>query len=146
MTKRPLRQGIHSGRTRDIVSLERILLQARRGGRQLGGFSNLFRYKLLLDRGGWWVDTDVLCLSANLPENRYTFAWEEAGSIGTAILRLDKASQVAERLYAAAERTIQLKQESVAWGDIGPVLLTKCMAEESFEHQAPPSRCFYPLH
>ena len=25
-------------------------------------FSNLFRYKLLLERGGWWVDTDVVCL------------------------------------------------------------------------------------
>src|SRR6187401_3043571 len=25
-------------------------------------FSNFFRYKLLLDRGGWWVDTDVVCL------------------------------------------------------------------------------------
>ncbi len=25
-------------------------------------FSNLFRYKLILDRGGWWVDTDVVSL------------------------------------------------------------------------------------
>lgn len=25
-------------------------------------FSNHFRYKLLLERGGWWVDTDVVCL------------------------------------------------------------------------------------
>ena len=28
----------------------------------LAAFSNLFRYKLLLERGGWWVDTDVICL------------------------------------------------------------------------------------
>ena len=26
------------------------------------GFSNFFRYKLLLERGGWWVDTDMICL------------------------------------------------------------------------------------
>ncbi len=26
------------------------------------GFSNFFRYKLLLDRGGWWVDADTICL------------------------------------------------------------------------------------
>ena len=26
------------------------------------GFSNFFRYKLLLQKGGWWVDTDVVCL------------------------------------------------------------------------------------
>src|SRR4051812_6131780 len=24
------------------------------------GFANFFRYKLLLERGGWWVDTDAV--------------------------------------------------------------------------------------
>ena len=28
------------------------------------GFANFFRYKLLLEHGGWWVDTDVICLKA----------------------------------------------------------------------------------
>src|SRR5580698_9560242 len=26
------------------------------------GFANFFRYKLLVERGGWWVDMDVICL------------------------------------------------------------------------------------
>src|SRR5437764_5386264 len=26
------------------------------------GFSNFFRHKLLLERSGWWVDTDIVCL------------------------------------------------------------------------------------
>src|SRR4051812_19813754 len=26
------------------------------------GFANFFRYQLLLQKGGWWVDTDVVCL------------------------------------------------------------------------------------
>jgi hypothetical protein len=26
------------------------------------GFSNFFRYKLLLEKGGWWVDMDTICL------------------------------------------------------------------------------------
>jgi len=26
------------------------------------GFANFFRYKLLLERGGWWADTDTICL------------------------------------------------------------------------------------
>src|SRR5262245_61327546 len=25
-------------------------------------FASMFRYKLLLDKGGWWVDTDIICL------------------------------------------------------------------------------------
>src|SRR4029077_9309329 len=26
------------------------------------GFSNFFRYKLLCEKGGWWVDADTVCL------------------------------------------------------------------------------------
>ncbi len=33
------------------------------------GFSDIFRYNLLHDRGGWWVDMDVACLkSFDFPE------------------------------------------------------------------------------
>ena len=34
------------------------------------GFSNFFRYRLLLWKGGWWVDIDVVCLKP--------FAFDEA--------------------------------------------------------------------
>ena len=36
----------------------------------VAGFSNLFRYELLRRDGGWWVDTDVLCLAAELADGR----------------------------------------------------------------------------
>ncbi len=36
------------------------------------GFANFFRYKLLLERGGWWADTDVICLQPKL-------VWGETG-------------------------------------------------------------------
>jgi len=40
------------------------------------GFSNFFRYKLLLERGGWWVDTDTICLKPfDFPE-LYVFSSE----------------------------------------------------------------------
>jgi hypothetical protein len=32
------------------------------GKGSVAGFSDIFRYKLLYDRGGWWVDMDVTCL------------------------------------------------------------------------------------
>jgi Glycosyltransferase sugar-binding region containing DXD motif len=31
-------------------------------------FSNLFRYEMLIRHGGWWVDTDVICLTDTLPK------------------------------------------------------------------------------
>src|SRR5262245_43937505 len=36
-------------------------------------FSNLFRYELLYRYGGWWSDTDVICLSPELPAGDVVF-------------------------------------------------------------------------
>src|SRR5277367_3549628 len=41
------------------------------------GFSNFFRYKLLLEKGGWWVDTDVVCLQPFAFDETYVFASEQ---------------------------------------------------------------------
>jgi mannosyltransferase OCH1-like enzyme len=40
------------------------------------GFSNFFRYKLLLERGGWWVDTDMICLQPFDFTDEYVFSSE----------------------------------------------------------------------
>lgn len=36
-------------------------------------FSDLFRYKLLYEKGGWWVDMDITCLQALNLESEYFF-------------------------------------------------------------------------
>src|SRR5690349_14457898 len=56
-------------------------------------FSNVFRYKLLLEQGGWWVDTDVLCLKTNLPNCDYYWAQEAPGRINGAILKFPKGDE-----------------------------------------------------
>ena len=40
---------------------ESFIFRYRENG-SLAGFANYFRYDLLLRRGGWWVDLDVVCL------------------------------------------------------------------------------------
>ena len=40
------------------------------------GFANFFRYKLLLERGGWWADTDTVCLRPFDFDERYVFSSE----------------------------------------------------------------------
>src|SRR5260370_19334181 len=40
------------------------------------GFANFFRYKLLLERGGWWVDADVVCLKPFHFSEAHVFATE----------------------------------------------------------------------
>src|SRR5882724_3783872 len=38
------------------------------------GFANHFRYKLLVERGGWWVDLDTVCLQPFSFPDDYVFA------------------------------------------------------------------------
>ncbi len=34
-------------------------------------FTNIFRYKLIAETGGWWIDTDVLCLMELVLQRTY---------------------------------------------------------------------------
>ena len=65
-------------------------------------FSNVFRYQLLLQEGGWWIDTDVYCLIETVPACRYAWARESAEFINGAILKFPAGDPVLARLLAAA--------------------------------------------
>ena len=78
-----------------------------RRGRERGsvaGFSNLFRYRLLALRGGWWVDTDVICLSPNAPEREIFIEREDENLIGSAIIRFPKGHSFVNALYEKKPR------------------------------------------
>jgi hypothetical protein len=40
------------------------------------GFANIFRYKLLLEKGGWFVDADLVCLRPFDFQDQYVFSSE----------------------------------------------------------------------
>ena len=41
--------------------------------KSFSGFSNYFRYKLLTENGGYWVDTDVVCMKPFNFEEPFVF-------------------------------------------------------------------------
>jgi len=43
------------------------------GKGSVSGFSDIFRYKLLYEKGGWWVDMDVTCIKPLKTEGEYYF-------------------------------------------------------------------------
>jgi hypothetical protein len=80
-------RGVRLRNAGKVLPRDRLFLYPK--GREKGGvsgFSNLFRYKLLHDRGGWWVDADVVCRSAAPPEAEAFFAFENAGYLAPRIL------------------------------------------------------------
>src|SRR5205814_1596959 len=100
---------------------------------------NLFRYKLLLEKGGWWIDADVLCLRPTFPSQNLVFGWEDDRALGTAVLKFPRGHWLVEKLYLTTEAIIQDRGKSLRWGEIGPGLLTHFVKKYDLFDAASPS-------
>jgi hypothetical protein len=108
----------------------------------VSAFSNVFRYKLLLETGGWWVDMDVLYTGHAVPETDQFFGEQRPnGKINCAIIRFEKGSEIMHRCLEAAER----RGTDVSWGETGPNLLTQVLREEERATRAFPAEYSYPV-
>jgi hypothetical protein len=105
-------------------------------------FSNIFRYNLLFERGGWWVDTDVLCLRTELPRCDYYWAEQDPGFINGAILKFPPGHHLChELLKQSEERSKNIR----GWGYLGPYLLTKILADYKPEGLSGSTSDAYPV-
>jgi hypothetical protein len=126
-----------------LISYDRFFTYESGAGKgSPAAFANLFRYRLLAEKGGWWIDTDVVCLSAAIPHFGQFFAQQDAEFVNNAILFFEAHHPAMIRCYARAEQL----GSSVQWGDTGPQLLTQVLRDLGIIEQAhPPSSC-YPVY
>ncbi|WP_263374481.1 glycosyltransferase [Granulicella aggregans] len=69
------------------------------------GFSDLFRYKLLYEHGGYWADMDVTCLRPLDFSTPYLFRSHRLGAVGN-LMKCPPASRLMELTYARASRDL----------------------------------------
>ena len=70
------------------------------------GFSDIFRYKLLYEYGGWWVDMDVTCLkSLNFTEPYVFRAHHELDVVGN-VMKCPKGAKVMLHSYEQAMQEV----------------------------------------
>ena len=110
------------------------------------GFSNYFRYKLLLDRGGWWVDTDTICLRPFDFEDPYVFA-SQHGRDGGAIPAASpiRAPAGSDALSYAWEACLSRDPKDLAWGETGPHLVAEILRRFSLDAFRHPRAVFCPI-
>jgi hypothetical protein len=106
-------------------------------------FSNIFRYKLLLEQGGWWVDTDVVCLSGDIVDSSHAWARQDEDDINGALLRFPAGDT---RLAGILEEAQRIGREIKVWGELGPSMLTRHLAAHAFDDHFGSTREFYPVH
>ncbi len=109
-------------------------------------FSNLFRYKLLLERGGWWVDTDTVCLKPFNIKGGFIAAYESQKYIASGVMKSEKNHKLINILYNEANKY----GNNVRWGTTGPKLVTKMLHKYRpvFKHNVRVLKpeAFYPIH
>ena len=109
------------------------------------GFANFFRYKLLLERGGWWADTDTICLKTfDFPETQ-VFASEMCRGEEVVTSGIIKAPIGSPAMSYAWEVCQAKDPEQLAWGETGPRLMGEAVKRFSLEAYRKPYHVFCPL-
>ena len=76
------------------------------GKGSVSGFSDIFRYKLLHDVGGWWVDMDVTCLKPFSYNEPYFFRHHHSLPLVGNIMKAPKGSPLMWDCYQEASATV----------------------------------------
>jgi hypothetical protein len=92
-------------------------------------FADLFRYKLLVEKGGWWVDMDLVCLKPFDFHAEYVFATERdvlgRVSLTNGIIKVPKGSEVLKRALAFCQNE---NVQQLPWAATGPDLLDRLVS------------------
>lgn len=148
-------------------------------GKRAGSYAmaaDVARIRTLLRDGGWWIDSDVICLKSFAPiDDGIRVGWQDVpspdmklGSANVAVMRLPPASVIArclERLVrlpwlgAPWEPPLQRLRNGwrsrrtffdpydVWWGMTGgPEALTRAVHHFDIAEQVLPPEAFYPVH
>jgi hypothetical protein len=93
------------------------------------GFSNIFRYEMLVREGGCWIDTDVFCLG-DLPEGDVYLSSERTkdGAVHATncLMKCPPRHPLAERCLIQTRRT---DPRTMQFGDTGPLLVERLTHE-----------------
>lgn len=130
-------------------------------------FADWFRWALLRKKGGFWVDTDVVCLKPFEFVDHITFGYETKKFVGTAVLGFPPGHNICEFLERvccdpnivlpydskkdkarkSGRRSRNEPRSNTGWGEAGgPMGFTKALKHFDLLVHAKPINHFYPIH
>lgn len=127
----------------EIISSDEIFHDSHGG---VASFSDWFRYKLLYERGGWWVDMDSVCLKFFDIKEEYCFSTEgnnEQYIIATGFIKSPPKAEFLEEILALIDKR---RNQPVAWGEFGPPLLTQILQTYDSKSYIRPPETFCPIY
>ena len=110
------------------------------------GFANFFRYKLLLEKGGWFVDADTICIRSFDFAADYVFSSEGINGrqlVNVGAVKVPPGSSVMQYAWDVCE---QLDVSELKWSQCGPALLKRAIEACGLEDGVQPWEVFCPVH
>jgi hypothetical protein len=92
--------------------------QLGKGKGSLAAFSDIFRFKLMLDHGGWWVDADIFCLRPFDFTTPYVFGFEGT-SVASGVIKMPRGCDLAQRCFDLASR---VDPSTIVWTELVKIL------------------------
>lgn len=126
-----------------IISRENIFLDSEAS---YGAFSDWFRYMLLYEKGGWWVDMDNVCLKPYDFNMDFCFSSEVTEYGLTVTTGIIKSPPKAEFLKDCLSFIDEIKSDNVQWGTFGPSLLKIILSNYDHQKFLHPPTTFCPVY
>lgn len=113
--------------------------------KSFSAFSNFFRYKLLLERGGWWADADMVCLKPFDFRHEFVFSSEMANGkelVNCGVIKTPPGSPAMEYAWNICRAKTP---ENLVWGEVGPRLMSESIKKLSLENFVMEPQVFCPF-
>jgi len=107
----PLPEGVVLADANEIIPRSQVFSYAHKntfghGKGSYAGFSDIFRYKLLYEKGGWWTDMDITCLRHINSEKAYFFRPHHELKVVGNLMKCPKGSELMRVCFEEAHTTI----------------------------------------
>lgn len=140
IVKTPLPVGVEICKAEQIIPKEKVFSykyanEYGHGKGSYAGFSDIFRYKLLYEYGGWWVDMDVTCLKPFDFETPYFFRNHHDLKVVGNVMKCPQGSELMMRCFTQA--TASVNEENTDWHKPINILNTNIsdLVLENYIHQ-----------
>jgi hypothetical protein len=135
----------------ELISSKRIFKY--KNFNSYAAFANLFRYKLLFQKGGYWVDTDVVCLKpfrfrrdfmfTNIPiRNRPLDFLIKRYRSSNWFIKANAGSEIMNYCYNEASKR---DPEKLSWGETGSQLINTAIRKFGMQGYIASQDTFFPI-
>lgn len=142
-------EGVELVDAREVLSGPLYQFHHNDGDLSLALHSDLFRYLAIQKFGGWYMDLDIVVMTAQLPDDKIYLAYQEDGVANAAVMKFPAQSPIMTAAIEEAMRLLPAAGTAAPGADhgiVGPKLITRLSSEYAIDHLVRPKVSAYEIH